>query len=275
MITYKRDDQLEYRQDLSKGLIAYNNAFAGDEPSESYNIYVFEGEELVGGCHSDLVWNWVYIGKIYYQNIDILITIMNELCNYFRGRVEGIYFESYIKEQIEDSKTAGFNVLGTLKDKPIGYESHILTNKEMKEISIGNTYRVEVKSEEYEAYSKIVDNKVNLYNKKMGIDDSKIEIEYNAFDQDKIVGGIYGYLMQDYLYLSTLWVDDAYRGKDIATKLMDLIEEEAKDKGYKYSYLGTCTFQARRLYEKRGYKVKMVITNCPKGYDDFMMVKDM
>ncbi|WDV45670.1 GNAT family N-acetyltransferase [Clostridiaceae bacterium M8S5] len=272
-INYKRDDQLEYKPDVLKGLVAYNKTFAGDAPSMTVNVYVIDNDNLVGGCHTELEWNWVYIEALFYQNHEILITIMNELYRLFKEKSEGIIFESYINNRIEDFKAAGFEVLGILEDKPIGYESHILVNKKMTDIPVNHKYKLEITNKKHEVYSKIVDEQVKAYNEVLKIDEAKIDIEYVAFNQEKLVGGVYGYLIQDYLYVSILWVDEAYRGNDIATKLMDLIEDEAKEKGYNHFYLGTCTFQAKGFYEKRGYKVKMIISNCPKGYDDHTMVK--
>ncbi|WP_432664172.1 GNAT family N-acetyltransferase [Wukongibacter baidiensis] len=271
-INYIRDNQLEYKEDVLKGLVTYNKKFTGDTLSEIVNVYVFNGDELVGGCHTELSWNWVYILALSYHNQEVLITMMNELYKLYKGKTEGIIVESYIGDRIEDFKSTGFEVLGVLEDKPIGYESHIMINKKLNDVPVNHTYELKVMKEKHETYAKVVDDQVKAYNEKFKIDESKTEIEYVALDQEKVVGGVYGYLIQDYLYVSLLWVDEAYRGNDVATKLMDLIEGEAKEKGYKNFYLGTCTFQAKDFYEKRGYKVKMIIGNCPKGYDDYIMV---
>lgn len=274
-IIYKKDNKIEYRPEIIKGLKAYNKQFAGDSLSEAVNIYVFDNDKLVGGCHTEVEWNWLYIEELFYDKREIFITIMNELYKRYEGRIEGIMYESYIKDRIEDFKVAGYEILGTLEDKPMGYQSNILVNKEMNCLTVKHAYKLEVTNEKQEVYSKIIDEQVKDYNKRLNIDEEKVEIEYVAFDGQKLVGGVHGYILYDYLYVSILWVDEAYRGNDIATKLMDYIEDEAKEEGYKHSYLGTCTFQAKGFYEKRGYNVKMIISNCPKGYDDHTMVKSL
>ncbi len=272
-ISFKRDDQLKYKPDILKGLIAYNKTFAGDALSETINVYILDGDNLVGGCHTELEWNWVYIEALFYLNQDILIAMMNELYKLFKRKSEGIITESHISNRIEDFKLIGYESLGTLENKPLGYVSHTLVNKKMDHISINHKYELKIAHKKHEIYSKLVDEQVKTYNEKLKIDDSKTKIQYVAFDQKKVVGGVYGYLIKDYLHTSILWVDEAYRGNNIATKLMNYIEDEAQNKGYNQFYLETCTFQAKDFYEKRGYKVKMIKNNCPKGYDDYTMVK--
>jgi len=272
-IKYIRDAKLEYTEDISNGLVTYNKMFTGETRYESMNVYVLENDKLVGGCHTGLGWNWVFIGELFYENQEVLSLIMNELYKIYKGNVEGITIENYSSDRIEDFKQQGFDVQGVLKDMPIGFDTHVMCNKEMIGRRFKHAYVIEAMGEKHEDYTRIVDEQVEAYNKKHKIDDRKIDIQYVALDQEKIVGGVSGCLAQDYLYVSRLWVDEAYRGKDIASNLMDHIENEANEKGYRNCYLGTSTFQAKGLYEKRGYEVKMVIPNCPKGYEDFVMVK--
>jgi GNAT superfamily N-acetyltransferase len=272
-INYKRDEKLEHKQDILYGLGAYNNTFAGDAPSDSVFFYVFDKDKLIASCHAELSWNWIYIEKLFYENQEGLNTMMSEVYHYFKGKAEGVYFESYIESQVNEFELAGFKIIGSLVEKPIGFNTMILVNKEMNELSTDNHFKIKIVNEEDKKHSNHIKEQIDRYNEIHNIDTSKNEIEYVALDQDKVIGGVYGYLIQDYLYVSLLWVDETYRGNDIATKLMDCIEDEAKEEGYKRFYLGTCTFQAAGFYEKRGYKLNVVISNCPKGYDDHMMVK--
>ena len=54
---------------------------------------------------------------------------------------------------------------------------------------------------------------------------------------------------------------------------MNMIEEEATQKGVKLFSLGTAEFQARPFYEKLGYKVVMTLPNNPVGYECYTMRK--
>ncbi len=62
---------------------------------------------------------------------------------------------------------------------------------------------------------------------------------------NEIIGGIRGtYNISGWLYIDALWVDKNYRNQGYATLLMQRIENEAKEKGCKNSYLNTILFQA-------------------------------
>jgi GNAT superfamily N-acetyltransferase len=72
---------------------------------------------------------------------------------------------------------------------------------------------------------------------------------------NEIIGGIRGtYNISGWLYINALWVDKNYRNQGYATLLMRCMEDEAKEKGCKNSYLNTIAFQAPEFYLKLGYK---------------------
>lgn len=118
-----------------------------------------------------------------------------------------------------------------------------------------------IKTEEY--YSRIVGGKKNRtgfipYNLSESITDVII-----AYADDKAVGcaGLKMYSDQD-VEIKRVWVEPECRGKHIATQLMDLIEDKARQLGYKRAVLQTRPIMedAVGLYSKRGY---VIIENYP------------
>lgn len=272
-IKYVKDEKIEHRAELVKGLVAYNNTFAGGAPSDTFNIYAIEKDQVIAGCHTEMEWNWVFIEALFYEDSNALTSLMNEIYSRYEGKVEGVIYESYIPKRIEEFETLGFETLGSFENKPLGHDSKILINKKLLAQEHSNNHQLEMTKDVHKVYGQVVVDGVKKYNELNGIDDGKKDIEYVAYDGENIIGGVHGYIKQDYFYTSILWVDEAYRGQNIASELMNLIEDDAEAQGIKQFYLGTCTFQAEDFYKKRGYSVKMVITNCPKGYDDYTMVK--
>ena len=52
-----------------------------------------------------------------------------------------------------------------------------------------------------------------------------------------------------------LWVDEMQRGRGIGTKLMGMVEAEARARGCTLVYLDTFTFQAPWLYQRLGFEI--------------------
>ena len=121
--------------------------------------------------------------------------------------------------------------------------------------------RFYLKTEEY--YSQIVGGKKNRtgfipYNLSESISDVLI-----AYADGKAVGcaGLKRYSGQD-VEIKRVWVEPEWRGKHIATALMDQIEDKARQMGFKRAILQTRPIMpdAVGLYESRGY---LLVENYP------------
>jgi GNAT superfamily N-acetyltransferase len=94
-------------------------------------------------------------------------------------------------------------------------------------------------------------------------------------DAGYIVGGVTGEAWADWLFVQLLWLDEAYRGQDLASRAMDALEDEARAFGAKHAYLDTFSFQARPFYEKRGYRVFGTLENYPDAHSRYWMTKSL
>lgn len=94
-------------------------------------------------------------------------------------------------------------------------------------------------------------------------------------DAGDIVGGVTGEAWADWLFVQLLWLDEAHRGQDLASRAMDAIEDEARTFGAKRAYLDTFSFQARPFYEKRGYRVFGTLENYPDAHSRYWMTKSL
>ncbi|WP_228407326.1 GNAT family N-acetyltransferase [Proteus faecis] len=70
-------------------------------------------------------------------------------------------------------------------------------------------------------------------------------------ESSKKIDGITGDILGNWLRIRYLWVDKAYRGKDIGTELLQTMELAAKEKGAKYAEVDTFSFQALPFYQKQ------------------------
>jgi len=275
MITYKIDKTLEHKKHLLDGLLEYNESVTGVTEYGPYCVYLLKENKLVGGIQSTYDWNWANLGEIYYESNQILAIMLNELYKRYTGNVQGISFDSHITITIDDLIKQGFNSKVILKDKPLGKEYHELVNDDMVVKAIDHDFIIITSTEPHESYKEIMKNHINYYNQQHNLIDDAEELQVIAKDDEKIVGGVYGYIKDNYLFVSILWVDESYRKSNVATELMSMIESAAVSRDIKSSWLGTTSFQAKGFYEKLGYVVKGTFEELPKGYENYTMVKQV
>jgi ribosomal protein S18 acetylase RimI-like enzyme len=89
------------------------------------------------------------------------------------------------------------------------------------------------------------------------------------------MGGLLGVVWGGWLHISYLWVDEAMRGQDWGTRLMDQAEAFARERGCHSVELDTHSFQARPFYEQRGYEVFGTLDDYPKGHKKFFLRKKL
>ena len=82
---------------------------------------------------------------------------------------------------------------------------------------------------------------------------------------NEIVAGAEGTTLWKWLNVSRLWVHESLRGSGLGSKLMQDIEEAAKERGCIGSCLDTFSFQALPFYTKLGYTLFGTIPDWPPG----------
>lgn len=94
-------------------------------------------------------------------------------------------------------------------------------------------------------------------------------------DKGNVLGGINCILNYCWntMYIDMLWVDETYRKRGYASKLLQEIEEIAKEKGCTLIHLETMDFQAKGFYLKNGYEIFGELDNVPYGHRRYYMRK--
>jgi ribosomal protein S18 acetylase RimI-like enzyme len=91
----------------------------------------------------------------------------------------------------------------------------------------------------------------------------------------EVMGGLLGAIWGGWLHITYLWVDEAVRGRDFATKMMDQAEAYARERHCHSIMLDTHSFQARPFYEKRGFEVFGTLDDWPPGHKKFFLRKKL
>jgi ribosomal protein S18 acetylase RimI-like enzyme len=92
-------------------------------------------------------------------------------------------------------------------------------------------------------------------------------------DSGKITGGLLGYTHWHWLFVQNLWVAESLRGAGYGRKLLQLAEDEARQRGCEHAYLDIFDFQARGFYEKPGYELFGQLEDYLPGHTRYFLQK--
>jgi GNAT superfamily N-acetyltransferase len=274
-IEYINDHNLHYNKEIINSLQKFNISQRGYREKDFQHFYVFEDDTLMGVCHSKLASDWCHIENIYYQDKDVLKALLNDLIDYYDQRMLGIQFNTIIPQRVEDFKSLDFIEKGSLKDMPEGGENVFLILKDHHLYETDNDYHIASSNQPIKEHSKIMKAKNRAIRKKLKYSSEKVDVQYVVLADGQFIGGIYGNIQYDFLFINILFVDENYRGQNIATKLMELIEEEANRRDVYNIYITTFEFQALDFYKKHGYKIVMIIDDYPVGYKEYTVYKKL
>jgi GNAT superfamily N-acetyltransferase len=91
-------------------------------------------------------------------------------------------------------------------------------------------------------------------------------------DDDTVLrAGLVGVLFGGWLFVESLWVDDALRGRGIGRALMASAEDHAISQGCHDAWLDT--YQARGFYEALGYVTFAELEDYPHGQSRYFLRK--
>ncbi len=91
--------------------------------------------------------------------------------------------------------------------------------------------------------------------------------------QGKLVAGLFAYDSWGWCSVELVWVDEAYRGNDLASSMLQKIEQYAIDEGISRLKLETGSFQALDFYKKQGYEVYAELEDYPVGATNYYLRK--
>jgi ribosomal protein S18 acetylase RimI-like enzyme len=126
------------------------------------------------------------------------------------------------------------------------------------------------------AEAALVRDRLDLYN--VGATGVSAYYPVNLFVKSRrgeTLGGLLGGIWGGWLHITYLWIDEAVRGRDWGTRLMDQAEAYARERGCHSATLDTHSFQARPFYESRGYEVFGTLDDYPKGHKKFFLRKKL
>ena len=90
-----------------------------------------------------------------------------------------------------------------------------------------------------------------------------------------ITAGLTGVTHGNWLLIKFLWVSETLRGKNIGSEILQQAEKTAKERGCKYAFLDTFSFQAPLFYQKHGYREVFALEEYPLTGKRYYFTKNL
>ncbi|MFC5695219.1 GNAT family N-acetyltransferase [Pseudomonas sp. GCM10022186] len=90
---------------------------------------------------------------------------------------------------------------------------------------------------------------------------------------NEIIGGLYGEIFYRWLFIELLAIPEQTRGQGIGSRLMDMAEDIAREKGCVGIWLDTFDFQAPAFYQRHGFTEFGCLDNFPLDHKRFFFQK--
>ena len=98
---------------------------------------------------------------------------------------------------------------------------------------------------------------------------------YLEDEQGNLVAGMVAETFGNWLEIEYLYVSDNLRGQGIGSKILEMAENESRNRGCKYSFVDTFNFQAPKFYKKHGYKEVFALKKYPYTGERYYYTKEL
>ena len=98
---------------------------------------------------------------------------------------------------------------------------------------------------------------------------------YLEDEEGNLVAGMVAETFGNWLEIEYLYVSDDLRGQGIGSKILEMAENESRNRGCKYSFVDTFNFQAPKFYEKHGYKEVFALKEYPYTGERYYYTKEL
>ena len=120
----------------------------------------------------------------------------------------------------------------------------------------------------------VIGGGISNYNKEQAGDDNSQRLCFALRGpDDEVVGGVTGAIFWDWFHLDLMWIQEDLRGRGYGRQLLEMVEEEARQRGARNVYLDTYSFQAPGFYKKFGYEVFGELEDFPAGHQLYYLRK--
>ena len=117
---------------------------------------------------------------------------------------------------------------------------------------------------------------INTYNQEKAGEEKSQRVCYVLHTpEEEIVGGVIGLIYWDWFYVDLMWIREEFRRQGYGHRLLNLAEEEARQRGARFAHLDTFSVQAPEFYKKHGYRVFGELHEFPNGHQRYYLTKEL
>ena len=143
-------------------------------------------------------------------------------------------------------------------------------------LAMKDNYQIFYVEKPEEAAWGIIGRGISAYNRQQAGEDEFQRLCFALQSPDnEIVGGALGEVYWDWFHLDLLWVKEELRGHGYGHRLLEQIENEARQRGAKNVFLDTFSFQAPDFYRGHGYQVFGELKGFPSGHQRYFFSKQL
>lgn len=122
----------------------------------------------------------------------------------------------------------------------------------------------------------IIGQGIRRYNTEQAGDDKAQRICFAVQGtEQEIVGGVVAAIYWNWLFIDLMWIQEELRGRGYGSRLLMLVEDEARQRGAKNAYLDTFSFQSPDFYKQHGYRVFGELHDFPPGHQRYFLTKKL
>ena len=98
---------------------------------------------------------------------------------------------------------------------------------------------------------------------------------YLEDEKGNLVAGMVAETFGNWLEIEYLYVSDSLRNQGLGSRILEMAENESRNRGCKYSFVDTFNFQAPKLYEKHGCKEVFALKKYPYIGERYYYTKEL
>lgn len=98
---------------------------------------------------------------------------------------------------------------------------------------------------------------------------------FSRNEKNKLTGGLFALTWGNWIEIKLLWIEESLRLTGIGSQLLLKAEQEAKNRGCRFSTVDTFSFQAKGFYLGKGYQIEMTLTDFPINQQRYYFIKKL